>query len=226
MKSPQEISKFIDNTFLRPDGTKEEISKFIQESNEFNFKTLFVYPSWVKYAKAKSSIPVGTVVGFPHGALSIEEKVYAIKKNIEYGAAEIDFVMNIGRYLSKDFDYIKREFDECRKACEDLILKVIIETCYLTDADKINVLRLAEEAGIDFVKTSTGFAKGGAKREDVRLMKREAKKIKIKAAGGIRTFDFALELIKEGAERIGTSTGIEIVKEAIQRFKKVPPQNG
>ncbi len=219
-ETPEELVKYIDNTFLKPDGTEKEFIEFIETSNQYNFKTLFLHSHWVRKAKKLTKIPIGTVAGFPHGAETIEEKTFSAQKGIEEGAEEIDFVLNIQRLKSNDLKYIVEEFKTMRKATQGFILKVILETCYLTAKEKIIALKIAEEEGIDFVKTSTGFGKEGVKIEDVKLLKENSKKIKIKASGGIRTLEFTLNLIKSGAERIGTSTGVLIVKEAIKRYKR------
>ncbi len=219
-KTPEELSPFIDNTFLKPEGKEEDVKKFVEESNSFNFKTLFVFPSWVSFVKPLTKIPVGTVSGFPHGGETPEEKAFSASKALQLGAVEIDYVINIGRLKSKDYKYIEDEARIMRRVTKGYILKAIIETCYLTPEEKKIIVKIAEDQEVDFVKTSTGFGPYGAKVEDIRLIKENTKKIKVKASGGIRTLDFCLELIRNGAERIGTSTGVSIIKDAIKRYER------
>ncbi len=159
---------------------------------------------------------VGAAISFPLGQTTIESKAFETKNAIENGADEIDYVLNIGQLKDKNLDYIRREMEPIDKPCHShkVIVKVILETCYLTDLDIINACQIAREIKPDFVKTSTGFGSAGAKVEDVRLMKKTVGSlVKVKAAGGIRSLTDALAMIKAGAERIGTSHGIEIINE-------------
>lgn len=159
---------------------------------------------------------VGAAISFPLGQTTIESKAFETKNAIENGADEIDYVLNIGQLKDKNLDYIRREMETIVKLCHShkVIVKVILETCYLTDLDIINACQIAREIKPDFVKTSTGFGSAGAKVEDVRLMKKTVGSlVKVKAAGGIRSLTDALAMIKAGAERIGTSHGIEIINE-------------
>ncbi|OIK85833.1 deoxyribose-phosphate aldolase [Oenococcus oeni] len=163
-----------------------------------------------------SNVHVGAAISFPLGQTTIESKAFETKNAIENGADEIDYVLNIGQLKDKNLDYIRREMETIVKLCHShkVIVKVILETCYLTDLDIINACQIAREIKPDFVKTSTGFGSAGAKVEDVRLMKKTVGSlVKVKAAGGIRSLTDALAMIKAGAERIGTSHGIEIINE-------------
>ena len=163
-----------------------------------------------------SNVHVGAAISFPLGQTTIESKAFETKNAIENGADEIDYVLNIGQLKDKNLDYIRREMETIVKLCHShkVIVKVILETCYLTDLDIINACQIAREIKPDFVKTSTGFGSAGAKVEDIRLMKKTVGSlVKVKAAGGIRSLTDALAMIKAGAERIGTSHGIEIINE-------------
>ena len=156
---------------------------------------------------------IAAVVGFPLGAMTTKAKAYETKLAVEDGAKEIDMVINIGRLKAKDYEYVLKDIKACKNEIKDGILKVIIETCLLTDEEKIKACELAKEAGADFVKTSTGFSTGGAKVEDVKLMRKTVgDTIGVKASGGIHSKEEALAMIEAGANRLGTSASIDIVK--------------
>ncbi len=207
--------KFIDNTLLKADATLEEIKSLCDESREYNFKSVCVNPSFIKDCKEflkGSEVLVCTVIGFPLGSMTTEAKVFEAKDAIEKGADEVDMVINISRLKDRDDTYVKNEIAEIKKACGNHTLKVIIETCLLTDEEKVRVCLLAKEAGADFVKTSTGFSKWGATVEDVALMRKTVgPEMGIKASGGVRTHEDMIKMVEAGATRIGTSSGAKLM---------------
>lgn len=212
------IAKLIDHTALKPETTKSQIIKLTEEAKQYNFASVCVNPTWVKLASEKlkdSEVKVCTVIGFPLGASTTETKVFETKDAIKNGAQEIDMVINIGELKNKNDAYVENDINSVVKAAKGkALVKVILETCLLTREEKVRACRIAKEAGADFVKTSTGFSKGGAKAEDVRLMRDTVgKDMGVKASGGIHTRQEALEMIKAGASRIGASAGIAIVSE-------------
>lgn len=212
------IERYIDHTKLNPDAIKDDIVKLCNEAKEYNFKSVCVNPQYVKLCKEllkNTETEVCTVIGFPLGANTMEIKVKEAEQAIEDGASEIDMVINISKLKDKDYDYVLDEIKQIVDlAGENIIVKVIIETCLLEDFEKEKAAQLIMEAGADFVKTSTGFSKSGADVNDIKLLKKVVgDKIKIKASGGIRNFETAKEMIDAGADRIGASSGIKIVKE-------------
>lgn len=210
------LNKLIDHTLLKPEATKAQIEKLCGEAKEYDFKSVCVNPNYVKYAKEllkESDVLVCTVIGFPLGQNTTAIKVAETKDAIQNGADEIDMVINIGALKSKDEDYVLNEIKEIRNACKGKTLKVIIETCLLTDEEKITACKLSKEAGADFVKTSTGFSTHGATVEDVKLMRETVgEDMGVKASGGIRDRETALKMVEAGATRLGVSAGVEIVK--------------
>lgn len=210
------LNKLIDHTLLKPEATKAQIEKLCGEAAEYDFKSVCVNPYYVKYAKEllkESDVLVCTVIGFPLGQNTTAIKVSETKDAIQNGADEIDMVINIGALKSKDGDYVLNEIKEIRNACKGKTLKVIIETCILTDEEKITACKLSKEAGADFVKTSTGFSTYGATVEDVKLMRETVgEDMGVKASGGIRDRETALKMVEAGATRLGVSAGVEIVK--------------
>lgn len=210
------LNKLIDHTLLKPEATKTQIEKLCSEAKEYDFKSVCVNPYYVKYAKEllkESDVLVCTVIGFSQGQNTTAIKVAETKDAIQNGADEIDMVINIGALKSKDKDYVLNEIKEIRNACKGKTLKVIIETCLLTDEEKITACKLSKEAGADFVKTSTGFSTHGATVEDVKLMcETVGEDMGVKASGGIRDRDTALKMVEAGATRLGVSAGVEIVK--------------
>ncbi|URZ06942.1 deoxyribose-phosphate aldolase [Clostridium felsineum] len=213
-----EIANIIDHTALKPDTTKEQILKLIEEAKKYKFASVCVNPRWVKLASMElkdSKVKVCTVIGFPLGASTTETKVFETKNAIENGAEEVDMVISIGDLKNENNDYVKRDIEEVVKtAKEKAIVKVIIETCLLTDEEKIRVCKLAKDAGADFVKTSTGFSTAGAKAEDIELMRKTVgDNMGVKASGGIHTREEALQMINSGATRIGASASITIISE-------------
>lgn len=212
----QEIAKMIDHTLLKPEATKNQIEQIIKEAKEYKFASVCINSSWVKFASEElkdTDVKVCTVVGFPLGATTTETKVFETKQAIENGANEIDMVIAIGHLKSGNNDYVKNDIAQIKKAAgKDIIVKVIIETSLLTDDEKEVACKLSKEAGVDFVKTSTGFAGGGATVEDVQLMHRVVgDDLQIKASGGVRSLDDALKMIEAGASRLGASAGVDIL---------------
>lgn len=209
------INQYIDHTVLKADATFDDIKKLVDEAVENDFYSVCVNSSFIKFIRDyNKEIRIASVVGFPLGAMAKEAKIFEAKSAIEDGACEIDMVINIGRLKSKDYDYVEDEIRQIKEAIGDNVLKVIIETCLLTDEEKVKACELSVKAGADFVKTSTGFSTGGAKVSDVKLMADTVgDKAKVKASGGIHTREEALSFIEAGASRIGASKSIEICKE-------------
>ena len=221
----KDLAQMVDHTQLRAYAVKEDFEKLCKEAADYGFKMVAInsYPVELCSKLLKGTgVHVGAAIGFPLGQTTIENKVHETKQAIENGADEIDYVINIGRLKEKDYDYIEREMTEIVKACREknILSKVIFENCYLTDDEKIKVSEIAVKVKPDFIKTSTGFGTGGATLEDVKLMKSIVKDgVKVKAAGGIRDLDTFLAMVEAGAERIGTSAGIEIMNEYDKRNK-------
>jgi deoxyribose-phosphate aldolase len=223
----ENINQYIDHTLLKPEASVKDIKRLCKEARQYGFCTVFVNPSYVKLARQllkNSKVKVGCAVGFPLGATTTNVKVFEAQEAVKNGAQEIDMVINIGRVKSKDFKYVEEEIQKVVKAVAPVEVKVILETALLTDEEKIKVARLAKRAGAKFVKTSTGFARGGATVEDVKLLKKVVgKNMKVKASGGIRDYKTACQLIEAGASRIGTSAGVQIVsgqKETLTKTKE------
>ena len=213
--SGMNLAKTIDHTLLKPDADDGAIDRLCREAVEYGFRSCCVNSANVARVHDRlqgSGVLTCSVVGFPLGAMSTPAKVFETRQAIQDGADEIDMVINIGKVKSGDMAYVEEEIRTLKKACGDKTLKVIIETCLLTDPEKVEVCRAALRAGADFVKTSTGFSTGGARTEDVRLMKETVgDRAKVKASGGIHTREEALAMIEAGADRIGASAGIAIV---------------
>ena len=221
----KDLAQMVDHTQLRAYAVKEDFENLCKEAADYGFKMVAInsYPVELCSKLLKGTgVHVGAAIGFPLGQTTIENKVHETKQAIENGADEIDYVINIGKLKEKDYDYIEREMTEIVKACREknILSKVIFENCYLTDDEKIKVSEIAAKVKPDFIKTSTGFGTGGATLEDVKLMKSIVKdEVKVKAAGGIRDLDTFLAMVEAGAERIGTSAGIEIMNEYDKRNK-------
>jgi len=209
-----QLNKLIDHTNLKAEARCEDIKKLVDEAVEHEFFSVCVNSSFVKFIKDyNKDVKIATVVGFPLGAMSTAAKAYETKCAIKDGASEIDMVIEVGRLKEKDYDYVLNDIKAVKEACGDNILKVIIETCLLTEEEIVKACELAVEAGADFVKTSTGFSTGGAKASDIALMRNTVgPDIGVKASGGIHTKEEALEMVEAGASRIGASQSIEICK--------------
>lgn len=211
----KKLNSYIDHTNLKPEAQIDEIKTLVDEATANDFYSVCVNSTYVKDIKAyNKDVRIAAVVGFPLGAMATRAKAYEAKCAVEDGASEIDMVIPIGRLKDKDYDYVLEDIKACKEAIGDKILKVIIETCLLTDEEKIKACELAEDAGADFVKTSTGFSTGGANASDVRLMKKTVgDRLEVKASGGIHTRKEAMDMIEAGASRIGASKSIDICKE-------------
>ena len=212
------LNKYIDHTLLKADATKEQITKLCNEAKQYDFASVCVNTCYVPLCKEllkDSDVRVCCVVGFPLGAMDSNSKAYEAKNAVLNGAEEIDMVINIGALKDKDYKYVTNDIKEVVEASKPAIVKVIIETCLLTDEEKVEACKCALEAKAAFVKTSTGFSTNGATLEDVKLMKEIVKdNCKVKAAGGIRTYEDAIKMIEAGADRLGCSAGIKIMEEA------------
>ena len=210
------INKFIDHTVLAQDADEKKIEKLLEEAREHDFASVCVNTCWTRKcveALKDTDVNVCVVVGFPLGAMDTRSKAFEAKTAVEDGADEVDMVINVGWLKSGRYDDTEEDIREVKKACGDKHLKVIIECCLLTDEEKVIACRLAEKAGADFVKTSTGFSKGGATVEDVALMRKTVgDRLGVKAAGGIRDAETAVAMIKAGANRLGCSVGIKIIE--------------
>ena len=216
--SVKQLAGMIDHTFLKPFGTAENIEKLCAEARKYEFAMVAINPAEVETCVKLlegSPVRVGAAIGFPLGQTTTECKAFETRDAIAKGATEIDTVINVRALQKGRLDIVKKEIEEMVAICRPagVICKVILETCYLSDAEKETVCRIAKESGVDFVKTSTGFGTAGATVEDVALMRRVVgPEIGVKAAGGIRDLDTALAMIKAGATRIGTSSGVTIVE--------------
>lgn len=211
------INKLIDHTALKPNTNKESILKLIAEAKTYDFASVCVNPCWVALAHQElknTDVKVCTVIGFPLGANTTEVKVFETKDAIEKGAQEIDMVINIAMLKDKEYDYVENEIHQIVEAAKDkAIVKVIIEACLLTDEEKIKACELSQKAGADFVKTSTGFSTGGATVHDIALMRKTVgAEMGVKASGGVHTHEEALAMVEAGANRIGASAGVKLLK--------------
>lgn len=211
------LNKYIDHTYLKAFGGEEVIKKLCKEAKDFDFKSVCVNPAYVGLAKELlngSDVLVCTVIGFPLGQNTTETKVFETMDAISKGAKEIDMVINVAALKDKKDEYVYNEIKEIKEACGKLTLKVIIETCYLNEEEIVRACELSVKAKTNFVKTSTGFGTAGATVENVKLMKQTVDgKAFVKAAGGISTKEDALNMVEAGADRIGTSHGVEIVED-------------
>lgn len=209
------LAKYIDHTLLKPEASIADYQKLFDEAKEHNFFSVCVPSMMVPTAKVslkKSNVKICTVVGFPHGNMSTENKQNNASWSLENGAHEIDMVMNISYAKSDRWDLVEKDISLVKSVCKKNILKVIIETSSLTLEEKVKATHCVEKAGADFIKTSTGFAKGGAQLEDILLFKKESNLL-IKASGGIRDFETAQKFIEAGASRLGTSQGVALVNQ-------------
>lgn len=216
----ENLNKYIDHTLLRADSTEEQIVNICNESKKYDFMSVCINPYWVKKAAESlqgSNVKVCTVVGFPLGANLTEVKVFETKQAIKDGANEIDMVINVGELKNKNYEVVKNDIKAVVDAAKGLaVTKAIIETCLLTDEEKVKVCELAKEAGIDFVKTSTGFSTGGATAGDVKLMRKTVgPNLGVKASGGVRSLEDAKKFIEAGATRLGASSGVKIIEDLI-----------
>ena len=210
------IAKLIDHTVLKPNTTKEDVMKVLEEAKKYNFASVCINPTWVKLAAeelAGHDVDVCTVIGFPLGANTTETKVFETKDVIAKGATEVDMVINVGALKDGDNEFVENDIREVVEAAKGkALVKVIIETCLLTDEEKVRACELSVKAGADFVKTSSGFSTGGATAEDIALMRKTVgENVGVKASGGVRTREDAEKMIEAGASRIGASASVAIV---------------
>ena len=211
----ENILKIVDHTLLLQTSTWEEIKQICDDAMKYGTASVCIPPCYVKQAAEYmgDKMTVCTVIGFPNGNCTTATKVFETKDAIANGAKEIDMVINVGQLKAKNYDYVLNEIKEIKAACGDKILKVIIETCLLTDEEKIKMCEIVTESGADFIKTSTGFSTAGATFDDVELFaKHVGKNVKIKAAGGISSLADAEKFMELGAERLGTSRIVKLVK--------------
>ena len=210
------LNKYIDHTILKATASSSDVQKLCEEAIEHEFYSVCVNGCYVADAKhllQGTDVKVAAVVGFPLGAMTTAAKVFEAKEAVENGASEIDMVINVAKLKDGEFEYVENEIRQIKEAIGDNVLKVIIETCYLTDEEKVKACELSLVTKADFVKTSTGFGTGGATYEDVKLMKSVVgDNAKVKASGGVRDKETAQKYVELGAERLGTSSGIDIVK--------------
>ena len=209
----EDITSKIDHTILKVGCTFDDVKKICDEAAKNKTASVCIPPCFVKEAKEYlcGKTAVCTVIGFPNGYSTTSSKVFETEDAVKNGADEIDMVINVCLVKEKKFDVVSDEIKQVREACRGKILKVIIETCLLTEEEKIKMCEIVSASGADFIKTSTGFSTGGATREDIALMKKNVKNIKIKAAGGIKSVDDATDMIKLGADRLGTSSLLKML---------------
>lgn len=213
----QEILGHIDHTLLKAFSTWDQIKALCDDAVEYKTASVCIPPSFVKRAKETygDALNVCTVIGFPLGYNTTAVKAFEVKEAIREGASEVDMVINIGALKDKDYDYVQNEIAELKKAAGDRVLKVIVETCYLTEEEKAKVCELVTNAGADYIKTSTGFGTGGATIEDIKLFKAHiGPSVKMKASGGVKTVEDLEMFLDAGCERIGTSSAIGLLKES------------
>lgn len=219
--SLDEMVRYIDHTLLKPDATQDQHDKMIRECLNFKFRSLCVNPAWVSYVHphlVETKTEVCSVVGFPLGTSCSRTKAFEAEQAIADGATEIDMVIHVGALKSENYKVVEQDIIAVRKACPaKVVLKVIIETCLLSNQEKITACEIAQNAGADFVKTSTGFSTGGAIVADVQLMRRTVgDSVGVKASGGIRTWENAVSMIQAGANRLGMGASIAVLEGAPQ----------
>ena len=214
----QDLAKFIDHTNLKPTATADDIRRLCEEGNAYGFASVCVNGCYVPLAKSISEIPVACVIGFPLGAMSTGAKAAEAKQAVLDGAGELDMVINLGWAKQGEWSMVEQDIAAVVKAAQGVPVKVIIETAYLTDLEKEEACKASLRAGAHFVKTSTGFAASGATAADVALMRKTVgDNLGVKASGGIRNLDSALEMISAGANRLGVSAGVQIIEELAAR---------
>ncbi|MBO0482189.1 deoxyribose-phosphate aldolase [Candidatus Enterococcus courvalinii] len=215
-----ELNRMIDHTILKADATEEDVLRIIEEAKKYHFYSVCINPTWVSLAKDQlkgEPVAVCTVIGFPLGANTSAVKAYETTDAINNGADEVDMVINIGALKSKQFNKVQQDIEAVVEAAKDrALVKVIIETALLTNEEIVKACELAKIAGADFVKTSTGFSTGGAKVEDIRLMRATVgPEMGVKASGGIHNEEEAVAMVEAGATRIGTSAGVAIMSGSV-----------
>lgn len=229
LNNPHAVAALIDHTLLKPEATQHDIARVCDEAREFRFASVCINPCWVDFARealAGSGVRVCTVIGFPLGANESRTKIDEAHRALAQGAKELDMVQNIGALRSRDHQVVEQEIADLARIAHShgAILKVILETCLLSDEEKVTACRLAQQAQADFVKTSTGFSTGGATVADVQLMRRTVgENMGVKASGGIRTLDHLRQMVASGASRIGASAGVAIIRELESGSSRQPP---
>lgn len=215
MLDKQKVINYIDYTLLRPTATREDITNFCNETIQYGFNTVFVNPYYISYTNEllkDHGVSVGVPIGFSLGGATTRTKVTETLEAIQNGAKEIDMLINLGALKSKEYDLVQYDIEEVVKASTGLTTKVIIETALLSDEEKVTASKIVMEAGADYVKTATGFNGGGATIDDIKLLKSVVgDQCKIKAAGGIKSFEDAVKFIEAGASRLGTSSAVQII---------------
>ena len=212
----KDVFQYVDHTLLKQEATWDEIKVICDDAMAYKTASVCIPPCYVKKAAKymQGKVKVCTVIGFPNGNMTTAAKVFETQDAIKNGASEIDMVINIGMLKAKEYNYVLNEIKAIKKACGRKVLKVIIETCLLTDDEKKKMCDLVNRSGADFIKTSTGFSKAGATFDDVKLMRENSSKsVQVKAAGGISSFDDAKKFLELGATRLGTSRIVKIAKE-------------
>ena len=228
LENPDAIAALIDHTLLKPEARDTDITRLCNEARQYKFASVCINPCWVPLAAqtlSGSGVRVCTTIGFPLGANATQTKIAEAQLALSQGATELDMVLNIGALRSRDFDALQGEIAALAAIAhfERALLKVILETCLLDEQQKITACRLAAEAKADFVKTSTGFSSGGATQEDVRLMRKAVgNSLGVKASGGIRSLDTLRQMVAAGANRIGTSSGVAILRELDAQREPAP----
>lgn len=214
------LARHIDHTLLKPDAVEAELVKLCEEAREHKFFSVCINPCNIEKAKELlegTDTKICTVVGFPLGQMTTEAKSFETNEAVLLGAEEVDMVINVGKLKDKDYEYVLEDIRAVVLAAKGVLTKVIIETCLLTDEEKVKACELAKDAGADYVKTSTGFSKGGATKEDIALMRKTVgPEMGVKASGGIRTLEDAMAMIENGATRLGLSASVSIVNELAQ----------
>jgi deoxyribose-phosphate aldolase len=223
--SVQDVANVMDHSLLRPDITVQALREGCQLAKKYNCVDVCVRPSDIEIACEElkgTNVLVTTVIGFPHGTCTTEAKIFETQDAVAKGAVEVDMVQNVARFLSGEYDYVENEITQVAKAAHEggALLKVIFENFYLTNEQKIQMCKICKRAGADFIKSSTGYAGGGATYDDMKLMCEHADGMHVKAAGGIRTLDFTLQLMALGVVRCGTRASESILSEAIERAGK------
>lgn len=212
----REILHRVDHTILKPEATWEDVRRICDEGIWAQTASVCISPVFVAQAAAylAGRLPVCTVIGFPHGTSTTQVKGWEASHAVKQGASEVDMVIHVGMVKEKRWDSVLEELRAVKEACDGKLLKVIVEACLLTKEEKIRLCHLVSEAGADYIKTSTGYSAGGATVEDIALFRAEiAPQVKIKAAGGIRTWDFAQKLVQAGADRLGSSALVSLAKQ-------------
>ena len=224
IKSHKQFAGYFDHTVLKPEAQKDDVIKTCSDAMNYGFHSVFVNPCWISFAAdllKGSSVNVGVPIGFPLGASTTRVKAFEVEDAIQNGASEVDMVINIGALKDRNYEIVRKDIAEVVRSSQTFTCKVIIETQLLSDEEKVNACKIAEQAGAAFVKSNTGFFDGYAKLEDIQLMRNAVgKEMRVKASGGIRCLSGALKLIEAGADRLGCSKSVDIVNQWICDYGK------